>query len=95
MNNLQGIIERIDAQFKLIDPKKVKEIEKALTMSPIELCSFQELKSLAQINGIIDMDTALFIYNALGNWDKQTVGTKFVLQKLHSELLQEKIKGTL
>jgi hypothetical protein len=37
----------------------------------------------------------MFIYNALGDWENQTLGTKFILTKLHADLLKDKLKGAL
>ena len=83
MNKLVFLINAIDEKFKQSDPEKVRQAEKSLTLSYQELVSFQELKSIAQACGVIDIETATFIYNALGDWDNQTVGTKFILTKLH------------
>jgi hypothetical protein len=95
MSKLQILINAVDAKFATIEPKKVKEAEKSLTLSVAEFANFQTLKSLAQIKGIISLEDSLLIYNALGNWDKQTVGTKFVLIKLYADLLKAKMQGKL
>jgi hypothetical protein len=94
-NQLVKLIELIDQKFSTVPEEKQKQLEKTLELSYQELVSFQELKSIAQIKGIINLETAQFIYNALGDWDNQTLGTKFILTKLHADLLKDKLKGAL
>jgi hypothetical protein len=89
------LIKAIDAKMALANPQTVKEAEKTLVLNADEFVSFQNLKSLAQIKGIISLEDSLFIYNALGSWDSQTVGTKFVLTKLHADLIKARIQGKL
>jgi hypothetical protein len=95
MCKLEILINAIDQKFKEANPETVKQAEKSLALSIQELVSFQELKSIAQMSGLIDLETTQFIYNALGAWDRQTVGTKFILTKLHADLLKAKMKGAL
>jgi hypothetical protein len=85
----------VDQKFNTVPEEKQKQLEKTLVLSYQELASFQELKALAQAKGIINLETAQFIYNALGDWDNQTLGTKFILTKLHADLLKDKLKGAL
>jgi hypothetical protein len=66
-----------------------------MRLSVQEFVNFQELKSLAQAKGIINLETAQFIYNALSDWNKQTLGTRFILTKLHADLLKAKMEGAL
>ena len=95
MNQLVKLIELIDQKFSTVPEEKQKALEKTLVLSYQELVSFQELKAIAQAKGIINLETAMFIYNALGDWDNQTLGTKFILTKLHADLLKAKMQGAL
>jgi hypothetical protein len=95
MNQLVKLIELIDQKFSTVPEDKQKALAKTLVLSYQELISFQELKSIAQMKGIINLETAQFIYNALGDWENQTVGTKFILTKLHADLLKSKMSGGL
>ena len=95
MNQLVRLIQVIDQKFSIVPEEKQKQLEKTLVLSYQELISFQELKALAQAKGTINLETAMFIYNALGDWDNQTLGTKFILTKLHADLLKAKLTGAL
>jgi hypothetical protein len=95
INQLVKLIELIDQKFSNVPLEKQKQLEKTLVLSYQELVSFQELKAIAQAKGIINLETAMFIYNALSDWDNQTLGTKFILTKLHADLLKDKLKGAL
>lgn len=94
-NQLVKLIAVIDQKFSTVDPIVKTRLEKTLVLSYQELVSFQELKAIAQAKGIINLETAMFIYNALGDWENQTLGTKFILTKLHADLLKDKLKGAL
>ena len=94
-NTLINLINLVDQKFSTVPIEKQKELDKTLVLSYQELASFQTLKALAQAKGIINLETAMFIYNALGDWENQTLGTKFILTKLHADLLKEKMKGAL
>ena len=95
MNSLEKLINLVDEKFKQANPETIRQAEKSLSLSYQELVSFQELKSIAQMKGVINLETAQFIYNALGDWDNQTIGTKFILTKLHADLLKSKMQGGL
>ena len=95
MCKLEVLINAIDQKFKEADPIAVQKAEKTLTLSWEELSSFQTLKSRAQMRGVIDLETAQFIYKALGDWERQTVGTKFILTKLHADLIKQSMQGAL
>ena len=95
MCKLETLINAIDQKFLLMDKEKVKQAEKSLNLDFTELISFQNLKSRAQLKGILDLETSMFIYKALGDWDNQTIGTKFILTKLHADLLKKSIAGVL
>jgi len=69
----------------------VDKTHKALDMAFDEYCKFQELKSLASIEGKLSVDEAQLIYNYLGNtpdhFNRQPVEVKAVLTQIFSELL--------
>jgi hypothetical protein len=95
LNKLITIINAVDAKFNQLPTEKYRKLEKILELDYTEFMSFQELKSLAQIKGILDYETAQYTYNALHCWDKQTLGTRYILTKLHADLIDAKIKGKL
>jgi len=79
--------------------KKVKECNKELDMEVDEFCKFQELKSLAVLNGMLTTEEGMTIYCALGEipetFNKQPVYVKAVLTEMYKELLGMRIGGTL
>jgi len=96
LKKLQSLIAVTDAKFNLATPQQQQIVKENFNkISPQEIASFQQLKSIAQINGLFDLETSMFIYDALNNWEKQTLGTKYILQVLHADLLKKKLKGTL
>lgn len=75
-----------------------EQVEKARTdmdMDIQEYCMFQELKSLAQIQGILTEEEATSVYYYLGNtvefFNLQNVAVKTILTKLFSQLLGMRI----
>lgn len=95
LKKLQSLIAVIDAKFNLATPQQQQIVKENFKISPQEIASFQQLKSIAQVSGLFDLETSMFIYDALNNWEKQTLGTKYILQVLHADLLKKKLKGTL
>jgi hypothetical protein len=92
---LKTLINAVDKKFETVEQPVKTRIEISLRLSCQEFVSFQDVKSLAQAKGVIDYETAQFIYNALGDWNNQTLGTRFILSKLHADLLKAKINGAL
>lgn len=96
MGKLKLLCEIIDQKIKSeVDTQKYNEASEKMVLSVKEFVNFQTLKSLAQIKGIIDLEDSMYIYGALGEWDKQTLGTKICLTKLHADLLKAKMQGKL
>jgi hypothetical protein len=95
LKKLQSLIAVTDAKFSLATPQQQQKVKDNFKISPQEMASFQQLKSIAQVSGLFDLETSMFIYDALNHWEKQTLGTKYILQVLHADLLKKKLKGTL
>jgi hypothetical protein len=96
MSKLSIVCDTINKKLEAqLSQKEIKETSDKMGLSVQELINFQEIKSLAQIKRILSLDDALFIYNALGDWNNLNLGTKICLTKLHAELLQAKIQGKL
>ena len=92
---LKVLITAIDKKFETVEQPVKNRMETTLRLSCQEFVSFQDVKSLAQAKGTIDYETSQFIYNALMDWNAQTLGTRFILSKLHADLLKAKINGAL
>jgi hypothetical protein len=95
MTKLNLLIETVDKKLGTLPLNKVKELDATLELSVTEFVNYQELKSLAQLKGLISLNDAMLIYNALRDWDNQTIGTKIILTKLHADLLKARMQGKL
>jgi hypothetical protein len=80
------------AQIRLnsLSDSQKKALEETLELTPREFVAYQQSKSIAQAEGKIDLETALFIYNSLGNWSKTNLATKVVLTELFLYFLRNK-----
>ena len=75
------------------DKEKIETLDKILRMNHEEYASIQELKSLAQMMGVLSMEEAMSIYAALEGFNKQPLHVKIVISELHAVLLKWKMNG--
>ena len=97
MNRILVAVGRMKKQIEsriangLTTAEAVEKTHKNLDISFEEYCKFQELKSIATVNGILTMDEAQTVYRYLGvmpeTFNKQPVEVKAVLTQLFSELI--------
>ena len=77
--------------------EKVDKAHKDYDLAFDEYCKFQELKSLASINGTLSLDEANLVYHYLGNtpahFNRQPVEVKGVLTQIFLKLLKMRIKA--
>ncbi len=102
MNRIANAIEQKgnEIQAKIdagtLAQEKVDGTHAALDMELDEYCSFQNLKSIASMDGGLTVTEAQTVYGYLGetpeHFNKQSIGVKVVLTMLHNELLGRKIK---
>jgi len=90
MQMIRNAISIVELKTKTLPKSEIDRLNKLLELTPREFVSFQQLKSIAQATGKIDLETALFVYNALGNWSKTDIATKYVLTELHARFLGSK-----
>lgn len=98
MNRVTAAIQRAKARLEQrlasgeTTPEQVKDLQKRLDMNAGEYCRFQELKSLAYMNGRLSLDEAQTIYGFLGetteHFNGQPVEVKSVLTMIFGELLE-------
>ena len=101
-NRVVNAFERQKAEIErrlhegIVTQERVDETHKAMDMSFEEFVRFQELKSLAQIEGILTFEEATSVYAALGetveHFNSQPVHIKAVLTKLFADLLHRRVK---
>ena len=102
MNRVIAAIEKAKARIQsrldegLINPERVRELDRGLDMEPGEFCRFQELKSHAMLEGRLTQDEAQTIYGLLGNtpehFNRQSVEAKSVLTQIFGELLARRVR---
>lgn len=98
MNRIQNAIDKIERSItgKIINgeisKEEVERLKSSFDMTISEHWRFQELKSLAVMDGRLSLDEAQYVYNLLGNavsrFNKQSLGVKVTLTQLFKELLQ-------
>lgn len=80
-----------------LDDERVEALRGALDMDLSEFARFQELKSLAMMEGILTEEEAQTVFRLLGGvpavFNAQDCATKAVLTKLFGELLGLKIQA--
>jgi len=101
MNRVSAAIERAKARIKdrletgVITEERVAELHKSLDMDFTEFARFQELKSLAMLEGRLTQDEAQTIYALLGetpdHFNRQPVEVKSVLTQIFGELLEKSV----
>ena len=71
--------------------EKVDAMQKGSDMELVEYCKFQELKSLASMDGRLGLEEAQTVYSLLGNtpehFNKQSAAVKYVLSLLFVKLM--------
>jgi hypothetical protein len=101
MNRIAAAIDKMRAQIRgriesgLTTEAGVEETRKALDMDLMEFARFQELKSLASLDGPLTLEEGQYIYRLLGgtpsHFNRQDVATKAVLTQVFRELLQRAV----
>lgn len=82
IEKLQETIEFAKTKLESLTVCQRDQLERQLDISPREMCLYQEVKSIAQAEGKIDLNSAMLIYNSLGNWHKTDLATKVILTQL-------------
>jgi hypothetical protein len=102
MNRVTAAIQKAKARIAerlesgVITEDRVAELDKGLDMDFAEFARFQELKSLAHMEGHLTLDEAQSVYSLLGetpdHFNRQPVEVKSVLTQIFGELLQKKVR---
>jgi predicted type IV restriction endonuclease len=85
MTKIREAVERTEIKVKTLSESEKQRLEKSLELTTRELCAYQEIKSIAQAEGKIDLETALFIYNSLGTWNDTKLSYKIILTQLFAQ----------
>ena len=87
MEKIRIAVENAEIKVKTLSKLEKQRLEKSLEITTRELCAYQEIKSIAQAEGKIDLETVLFIYNSLGTWKDTKLSYKIVLTQIFAMLL--------
>jgi len=98
MNRVTAAIARQEANIQartekgLVDAAALARLDKTMDMELGEFARFQELKSIAMLEGRLTQDEAQAIYGYLGetteHFNRQPLAVKTVLTQVFSELLR-------
>lgn len=87
--------ERIEK--KLVTKEQVEKARKGYDMGVMEYCKFQELKSVASMEGILTLEEATTVYNYLGEsvetFNRQNIAVKHVLTEVFAMLLKKRMSA--
>jgi hypothetical protein len=87
MEKIRLAIQKAEIKVKTLSESDKEQLTKTLNLTPREFASYQEIKSIAQAEGKIDLETAMFIYNSLGNWSRTDLATKVILTQVFAMFL--------
>lgn len=84
MDKISLALSSINEKLNGLDAEKYAKLKASVDvpLEPKELCTYQELKAIAQIEQKISLEVALWIYSALGRWAKTTLGEKILITQL-------------
>lgn len=72
--------------------EELERLSRNLDMTQEEHSLFQEKKSLAQAQGVLSLENAMYIYNQLGGtasvFNRQPLAVKIVLTQVYARLLK-------
>ena len=86
-----GEVERA-IESKHLSKAKLSELKSSLSLSPFEYAKFQTVKSEFQAMGILSLESAMWIYQKLSNYEGCTLPERYVLYHIFASMLQQKAK---
>mgnify|MGYP001442229295 CR=1 FL=1 len=100
MNRITDLIQTLNGRVEALPQEKQEDLAKTAVFDFEEFVSLQNLKSAAQMSGLLSLDEAQTVYMLLGEGgpdkvNKAPVGTRCALLQLLKELLGAKVKGRL
>lgn len=91
-NRIVAAIERLRPALKLLSAEKREAVSKTATLEAGEHFHFQEVKSLAQIQGTLTLEEATTLYAALGGaastFNRQPLETRIVVIQTMTEIIK-------
>jgi len=84
MEKISLALDAINAKLNTLTDEKYKTLKDSLDkpLEPSEIFTYQQIKSIAQMEQKISLEVALWIYGAIGSWEKTKLGEKILLTQL-------------
>jgi hypothetical protein len=88
MDKVNFALTTTEAKIETLTIEKRTALENSLrTLEPREIVAYQELKSIAQIEGKISLEVALWMYNVIGHYGSTKLAEKVVFTQLIAALI--------
>jgi ABC-type uncharacterized transport system YnjBCD substrate-binding protein len=91
MNRITDAIATMTHRLKTVSDAKRKRLDAGLTLDAGEIFGWQECQARAHAEGVLSTDEAQTIFNAIRDWDDQTVPAKIIITQSIQELLAGQI----
>lgn len=89
------MIPVVEKSFEKLSPEKYAEFDRLLNMSFAEWVMFQEKKSLAQAEGRMSVENALWVYEQLGGdvsvFNSRPAAVKYLMTQIFKKLLEPRV----
>lgn len=83
MTKINEALKRTSDKLIALDMPTYDSLDKSLkTLTPWEIVQYQEIKSIAQAEAKIDLEVALWIYNAMKQWSKSPLADRVIITQL-------------
>jgi predicted Zn-dependent peptidase len=94
LNLILEALKKTETEFskKHLNKEELQNLEKNLSLSPLEYAIFQETKSLLQAQNLLSLESAMWIYNKLSHYKQCTIPEKYILTNLFTSMLKIKTK---
>jgi hypothetical protein len=85
----------VEKSFEKLSEAKYTEFDRMLNMTHDEWVMFQEKKSLAQAEGRMTVENAMWVYEQLGGtveiFNSRPAATKYVMTEIFKKLLEPRV----
>jgi len=89
MQKVRESIERYEKEIQTKPKDQMDKLFKDLDISLTEMAHYQQRKSIAFLEGKIDMELAQFLYQKLGNWENTTLAERVTLTQVFLRLMKD------
>jgi hypothetical protein len=80
---LREALVRTNGKIEALDKEKYQQLSSSMaSLTPREIVAYQEIKSVAQAEGRITLEVALWAYRTIGHWATSPLADKVILTQL-------------